>query len=168
MEQHNIENLESIIGNRNLATAIMRSISSALNCSYDHLIDKKTAEDVFKFSLEAAIRDINEHSRGRLFQRLIEFGPYDPKEPEVLKSDNTTKLSDPECGSCVEFIFSHMINRFKGELAELLALQPCINLIEQLIAKKKLPSNVYLHWGIQLKNDTIKLTLKRVIYGAIM
>ena len=70
MEQHHIENLESIIGNRNLAEAFMRSISSAINCSYVHLIDKKTAEKVFKHSLEAAIRDINEHPRGRLLQRL--------------------------------------------------------------------------------------------------
>jgi hypothetical protein len=80
-------------------------------------------QGVFEASLKAAIRDIEEHPRGKLFRRLIEHGPHHPDDPEALVSDGETILSDPECGEAVEFIFSHMVNRFKGELAELLALE---------------------------------------------
>jgi hypothetical protein len=64
-----------------------------------------------------------------------------------LISDGKTFLSDPECGSCVDFIYSHMINRFKGELAELLALDPCIKLIHELKQKGHISSLTHLYWG---------------------
>jgi len=77
---------------------------------------------------------------------LIEYGP--PVDgPEVLKSNGQTLLSDPECGSCVDFIYSHMVNRFKGELAELLALEPCIRLIDELKRKGRISSGSRLFWG---------------------
>ncbi len=40
-----------------------------------------------------------------------------------------------------------MVNRFKGELAELLALAPCITLVEQLRAQGNLPDDIQLYWG---------------------
>jgi hypothetical protein len=139
--------IASIIGSEPLASDIHKSVSSALKCPFVCLSGGKTVRDVFKQSLNAAIRDIEEHPRGKLFKRLIEYGPHDPGEPEILTSDNVTTLSDPECGSCVEFIYSHMVNRFKGELAELLALDPCITLIQQLHQNGRLPSDVRLFWG---------------------
>ena len=102
-----IEEIALIIGNRPLASAIYRSVASALGCPFVHLIGGKTEWDVFERSRDAAIRDIEEHPRGKLFRRLIEYGPHDPHDPETLVSDGETTLSDPECGSCVEFIFSH-------------------------------------------------------------
>ena len=141
------EKIASIIGNRLLASAIHRSVASALGCPFVHLVDGKTVQDVFKRSLDAAIRDIEEHPRGKLFRRLIEYGPRNRDEPEVLTSDDETTLSDHECGSCVEFIYSHMVNRFKGELAELLALEPCVTLVQRLQQKQHLPSGVHLYWG---------------------
>lgn len=78
---------------------------------------------------------------------MIEYGPHNPDEPEALISDGKTVLSDPECGSCVDFIYSHMINRFKGELSELLALAPCIALIQRLQKKGTLPLDIHLYWG---------------------
>ncbi len=106
---------------------------------------------VFKHSLNMAIRDIEKHPRGKLFRRLIEFGPHNPDDPEAIDSDGETILSDPECESCVEFIHSHMVNRFKGELAELLALSSCIRLIQQLQEQGRTSSNASLCWG-----DTIQ------------
>jgi hypothetical protein len=102
---------------------------------------------VFKQSLSAAIRDIEKHPRGKLFRRLVQYGPPKPDHPEVLASDGETTLSDPECGLCLDFIFSHMVNRFKGELAELLALEPCIHLLNRLQHDGRLPSGVHLYWG---------------------
>ena len=142
-----VEKIASIIGNRPLASAIHRSVASALGCPFVHLVDGKTIQDVFKRSLDAAIRDIEGHPRGKLFQRLIEYGPYGPDDPEVLNSDSESTLSDLECGSCVEFIHSHMVNGFKAELAELLALEPCVILIQRLQQEGHFPSGVHLYWG---------------------
>ncbi len=147
MDQASVERIASVIGNRPLAVAVSRSVHSGLTCSFVHLDGGDTVEDIFECSLRAAIRNIEDHPRGKLFRRLIEFGPHDPDEPEAPASDGTTVLSDPECGECVEFIFSHMVNRFKGELAEILAIQPCVALVQRLLAEGCLPSGIQLYWG---------------------
>lgn len=139
--------IASIIGNEPLASDICNSINSALSSSLVHLTGGKNVWDIFKYSLDAAIRDIEERPRGKLFRRLIEYGPLNPNDPKALVSDGETFLSDPECGECVEFIYSHMINRFKGELAELLAMHPCVTLIQKLQQEKRLPSDIHLYWG---------------------
>ena len=142
-----VEEITSIMHNRPLASAIYRSVASALGRPFVHLVPGNTVWDVFKISLDAAIRDIEEHPRGKLFRRLIEYGPHDPDDRETLVSDGESTLSDDECSSCVEFIYSHMVNRFKGELAELLALEPCIALVERLQQGGHLPSDIHLYWG---------------------
>ena len=48
---------------------------------------------------------------------------------------------------CVQFIFWHMVNRFKGELAELLAIEPCYNLVGQLEDEGVLPEGVHIYFG---------------------
>jgi hypothetical protein len=77
----------------------------------------------------------------------LEYGPPNPDDPEKPTSDGETVLSEPECGECVQFIFSHMVNRFKGELAELLAIQPVLELIEQLRVASKWSDTVHLYLG---------------------
>lgn len=157
------QKIASIIGNGPLASDIHRSVSSALICPFVSLVGGKTVWDVFEQSLKAAIRDIEQHPRGKLFRRLIEYGPHNPDVPETLISDNETTLSDPECGLCVEFIYSHMVNRFKGELAELLALNPCIKLIQQLRQKGHVSSGIRLFWGetIQERRKTTMVTTEK-------
>jgi hypothetical protein len=88
----------------------------------------------------------------------MEYGPHNPDEPEVLINNCDKTLSDPECGLCVEFIYSHMINKFKGDLAELLALEPCITLIQRLKQEQRLHSDVHLYMGetVQLRRRTRK------------
>jgi hypothetical protein len=142
-----IEKIDSIIHNQPLASAIHKSVASALSCPFIYIFDGNSVWDMFKRSLDAAIRDIEEHPRGKLFRRLIEYGPHHPDDPESLTSDSECTLSDPECGLCVQFIFSHMVNRFKGELAELLSLEPCLELVHQLQNEGVLPKGVNLYWG---------------------
>jgi hypothetical protein len=159
--------ISSVIGNQFLASAIHKSVSLALRTPFVHLVSGKTVWDIFKHSLDAAIRDIEKHPQGKLFRRLIEYGPYNPDDPEALVSDGKTTLSDMECGSCVEFIYSHMINRFKGELAELLAIEPCITLIRQLQRERYLPSNVHFYWGemIQERRRPIRAKKEKTLWG---
>src|SRR5215213_5272137 len=150
-----VDRMARIFGNRKLAEAIYQSIDVALKSSYVQLAGGKSVWDIFERSLKAAIREIENHPRGELFRRLIEFGPH-TDGPEVVESDNKTLLSDPECGSCVDFIYSHMVNRFKGELAELLALEPCINLIDELKQRGHISSGVRLFWGDLIQEKNIK------------
>lgn len=146
-DKKTIEKIASIIHNQPLASAIHKSVVSALSNPNIYLIDGNSVWDIFKRSLDAAIRDIEEYPRGKIFRRLIEYGPHHPDEPESLTSDSESTLSDPECGLCVQFIFSHMVNRFKGELAELLSLEPCLELVQHLQNKGLLPKDVDLYWG---------------------
>lgn len=154
-----VEDIFLITGNRPVASAIDRSVALALRCPFVHLNGGQTGWDVFKKSLDAAIRDIEEHPLGKLFRRLVEYGPLNPECPDMPISDGKTTLSDTECGLCVEFIYSHMVNRFKGELAELLSLEPCIKLIQRLQEEGHLPLNAELYWS-----DTIQ-ERRRIVKG---
>jgi len=142
-----IDKIAAIIHNQPLASAIHDAAASALRCPFIHIVDANNVWDVFNRSLDAAIRDIENHPRGKLFRRLIKYGPHHPDDPESLTSNSESTLSDPECGLCVQFIFSHMVNRFKGELAELLSIEPCLELIHKLINEALLPKGVNLYWG---------------------
>ena len=153
MGHSSINKIRSIIGNGLLAKDLHSSISTALKYPGISFSSGNTVWEVFSHSLNAAIRDIENHPQGKLFRRLIEFGPLSPGEPEKLLSDQETTLSDPECAECVEFIYSHMVNRFKGELAELLALQPCIDLIQHLQEGNHLPKYLNIFWGEDVKES---------------
>lgn len=142
-----IDRISDIIGNPYLASDIYDSISLALKTPHVVLGRFTNEIDVFNGSLNAAIRDIEKDPKGILFQRLLLYGPHNPDDPIAETSDGKTILSDPECGDCVEFIFSHMINRFQGELGELLALGSCIHLVEQLKQTGELPQEAILFWG---------------------
>lgn len=146
VERDGVTNIEEIIHHRSLARAIVQSIEMGLEQANVHL-SGKSAWEVFQHSLGAAIRDIEVHPRGKLFRRLLEYGPPNPDEPKLLASDGETVLSEPECGECVQFIFSHMVNRFKGDLAELLSIAPCIRLVEQLQQEGQFPANIGLYFG---------------------
>ena len=141
-----VDSIAGIIHNWPLAKAIDRSIRSGLDHGHVHLT-AGSAWDVFNASLKAAIREIESHPRGKLFRRLLEYGLPNPDDPQKLTSDGQTILSDPECGQCIQFIFSHMINRFKGEMAELLAIAPCLELIQLLQNKSILSATVETYFG---------------------
>ncbi len=147
MKQNSEERISSIIGNRYLASDIEKSISLALRSPFVHLVSGKTEWDIFNQSLNWAVRDIKKHPIGILFQRLIKYGPLNPDDPVTLVSDGNTTLSDPECGLCVDFIYSHMINRFKAELAELLSIAPCVSLVQLLQKEGQLPEDAHLYLG---------------------
>lgn len=142
-----IEKITSIIHNQSLASSLYKSLFSALRCPFVYIAGGNTVWAVFKQSLDAAIRNIEEHPRGKLFRRLIEYGSHHPDDPESLTSDNKSTLSDPECGMCVQFIFSHMVNRFKGELAELLSIEPCLELVNKHLKEGILPGSIKFYLG---------------------
>lgn len=145
--ESSVDKIAPILGRRPIAKAVCRSISAGLNTSGVHLVKGTSEWDIFDASLQGAIRDIEEHDRGILLKRLIEFGPHDPGKRRVVRSDGKTLLSDPECELAVNFIFYHMVNRFKGELAELLAIEPCLLLMQRMRNENRLSSSTQLYWG---------------------
>ncbi len=147
IKQETIENISSFIFNFPMAESLFQSIETGLRKQAVHFAGGNTVWAVFKQSLDAAIKNIEDDPRGILFKRLIRFGPPMDTAPQALTSDGKTILSDPEWGKCVEFIFSHMINRFKGELAELLGVQACLGLMGKLEEENRLPGNIHVYWG---------------------
>ena len=174
IKQETIENISSFIFNFPMAESLFQSIESGLRKQAVHFAGGDTVWDVFKHSLDAAIKDIEDDPRGVLFKRLIRYGPHTDTDSHALTGDSKTILSDPEWGKCVEFIFSYMINRFKGELAELLGIQPCLELVEKLKKENRLPGDVHVYWGdairqysrIKGKNDKNHPIWGRPVKGA--
>lgn len=145
-EKKVIAQIDAIIHNTPLSRGIVYAIDLGLQQPSVHLTGR-TVWQVFQNSLDAAIRDIETHPRGKLFRRLLEYGPPDPDMPEMPTSDGETVLSDPECNDCIKFIYSHMVNRFKGELAELLSIESCISLVEHLQQEGLLSAHIHIYFG---------------------
>ncbi len=151
-------NIADVIRNQGLASAVAQSIRKALRSTAVHICGGTSVRSVFNWSLNAAIRDIAEHPRGQLIQRLIRYGTPDPDDPELRVSDGQTILSDAECGLFVDFVHSFMISHFKGELAELLALDPCIRLTDRLRKQGLIPKDAHLYWGGQVQERSRRST----------
>jgi len=97
-----------------------------------------------------AIRDIEQHPRGELFQRFLTRGPYWAPGP-VPVEDRARCLPDDEVGEAIAFIYSFMVNTFQGRLAEMLALPSCITMVGGLVARGKLPPEARLYAGDSVK-----------------
>jgi hypothetical protein len=156
----------SLVQNRHLAKSLSESISIGLTHPKIRLLIQDSVKKIFDNSLNAAIRDIENHPHGQLFQRLIEYGPLNPDEDDLSAYKENTILSDEECASAVNFIFSFIINRFKGELAELLSIQPCFTLFEELKKKNRVSKNAFICFGDYIqeykksKKDTTHISAK--------
>lgn len=146
-----IDELTSITANESLAVDVYNSIDVAVDTPFVEIGIGMKVWNVFERSLNVAMRDIEKHPRGILFQRLVQYGADRSKQPGASQDNPKTVLSDEECGSCLEFIHSHIVTRFKGELAELLALTPCIRLLEQLFSNGLLAPATRLYWADEVQ-----------------
>jgi hypothetical protein len=101
---------------------------------------------IFRKTLAASIVDIETHPRGKLFQEFLLKGPYEDSG-EIPAEMVKQRLSDAETAKAIAFIFSHMVNCFKGAVTELLAAKPCAQLIKELQRNGTLPSKARLYIG---------------------
>jgi len=101
---------------------------------------------IFRESLAASIRDIESHPRGRLFQEFLLKGPYEDvgEIPTALVGQ---RLSDADSAAAITFIYSHMVNCFKGAVTELLAAKASLHLMRRLQQDRELPRNARLYVG---------------------
>lgn len=136
--------ISSILGRRPISQSLYQSIGSSLKSTRIHLPGGNSVREIFERSLKAAIRDINDHPRGELFRRFIEYGPEYPPDPST---NNGKSFSTDECRSMINFIYSFMVNRFKGDLAELFSIEPILDTIDEFIKKGSLPDDVQFFFG---------------------
>ncbi len=101
---------------------------------------------IFRTVLRASIREIETHERGRLFQRFLRFGPYEG-EGDIPPELSAQRLTDIDTAKSITFIYSFMVNSFKGALTELLAAGACQQVVERMCLSGTLPESSRLYVG---------------------
>jgi hypothetical protein len=110
---------------------------------------------IFRTALSNSIRNIESHPRGKLFQDFLAKGPYELSgaiPPDLIDK----RLSDQQTAEVIKFVYSFMINSFKGEVTELLAASACMHLLDDLKRSGRLPAGARLYIG-----DAVKVKRKR-------
>lgn len=88
-------------------------------------------DELFRNALKRAITAIESNERHELLLRFLRDGPHDSRE--IVPPDLAEKfLSDGEVATVIRFIFGSVINSFKGQLAELLAVRPVVRLAKEV------------------------------------
>lgn len=112
---------------------------------------------LFRGTVAAAIGKIQNDGRVSLFLRFLENGPYEGngRIPEKLREK---RLTDTESSTVVAFIYSHMVNCFKGALTEILALAPCLRILQEVKEENSSMSDARLYvgdavWAKQLNRE---------------
>lgn len=113
-----------------LARDVRGSIESGLAAGavFGH---EPNVEVIFRSEVAEAAHSISRGSRGALLRDFILKGPY-PGGGAIPATDRDRYLSDADVSRVVRYIHGSAINRFKGVLAELLAIRPLVDLASRL------------------------------------
>lgn len=141
--------LADTVGFELIGSGLGRDVESALQAALSGgavFANGHDALSIFRRALAAAIRNIDSHPRGRLFQEFLLKGPYeDAGEIPTALVDQC--LSDADSAASITFIYSHMVNCFKGAVTELLAAKACLHLLTRLQQAGELPRSTRLYVG---------------------
>lgn len=132
-----------------LGKSLGRDVRSAINAALKagaRFNGPARSSAIFRSAVDASIREIESHPRGVLFQRFLREGPFEGSGPIPLDLAGK-RLSDQETASAITFVYSHMVNCFKGNIAELLASRSCSGLVEQLQDQGRIPRLSRLYVG---------------------
>ena len=102
---------------------------------------------ILRQSVRAAIRRIQSDSkRYALFQRFLLDGPY--VDMGSIPDEMLSRcLSDAETAWAIRLIYYSLVNSFQGALGELLAIAPCVRLIDRLHDARILPKDINVFFG---------------------
>jgi hypothetical protein len=118
---------------------------------------------IFRDALNSSIMDIESDSRGILFQKFLLAGPYD-REGDIPQGSKEKFLSDADTLSVITFIYSFMVNCFKGAITELLAAGACVKWLDDLKRSGMLPKGATLYAGDAV--SVLRTKGKGVLKGA--
>jgi hypothetical protein len=141
--------LVDTVGFELLGSGLGKDVESALQAALSGgavFANGHDALSIFRQALAASIRNIESHPRGRLFQEFLLKGPYEDvgEIPAALVGQ---RLSDADSAAAITFIYSHMVNCFKGAVTEMLAAKACLHLLRRLQQDGELPRNARLYVG---------------------
>lgn len=105
---------------------------------------------VFRDALARSIREIEEtDKRVELLQRFLRDMSYEwaAEDRGNPPDDIATARLDADLGEVVKFLSGHMVSRFQGEIAELLAAAPSAAIVEKLQQAGRLPPDARLYAG---------------------
>ncbi len=141
--------LAHTVGFELIGSDLGKDVESALQAALEGGAVFQSGADplfIFRQVLAASIRKIESHPRGRLFQEFLLKGPCEDVG-EIPTELVGQRLSDDESASAIAFIYSYMVNSFKGAVAELLAAKACLHLLKRLQQNGELPANARLYVG---------------------
>ena len=126
-----------------LANDLLKSITIALEAK---AVFREGSEplEIFRDAVANAITNIDE--RASLLRRFLRHGPYE-REGDIPPELQGLRLTKQEVSKAITFIYSHAVNCFQGQLAELLAVGPFVQLTEELKASGRLPSHSRTYVG---------------------
>jgi hypothetical protein len=130
----NAVTLADMIGFELLGADLSKDVETGLKDALDSSTVFHEGNDplsIFRATVQASIREIETDERGRLFQRFLRDGPYE-REGDIPAELCNQRLTDDETASVITFIYSFMVNSFKGAVAELLAVKACLHVLKQL------------------------------------
>jgi hypothetical protein len=150
--------LAQTVGFDLLEARMARDVQAALRIALKENVvfrEGSTPQAIFRHAIAAAIGRIHEDGRAPLFLRFLKDGPYFDAG-KIPRKRQHEFLTDDETASVITFIYSHMVNCFKGALAEMLAAAPCLRILRELQAEKRLPREARLYvgdavWAVQAK-----------------
>src|ERR1035441_5631751 len=132
---------------RDIQDALARAIAKKVcfPCQADPLV-------IFQYSLRNSIKEI-ESEQGELLRRFLLDGPYERGGP-IPEAVAGQRLTDAETASAIAFVHGFMVNAFKGALAEMLALGPCVGIVEDLKQSGDIPADAQLYVGDAVLSST--------------
>jgi hypothetical protein len=109
---------------------------------------------IFRQGLRTSIYRIETDQRQfDLFRRFLLDGPYE-REGSIPSGLISQRLSDDETAAAIRFIYYRVINTFQGFIAELLAVGPCVRLIQDLQTKGCIPEEARIFVGDSIWSKT--------------
>lgn len=129
-----------------LARDVWTSLDRTRSCHGREEDPCPTPEQIFDAAMVNVIRGIEARQRFQILKRFIAHGSLLPSW-DTMSANSADPLDDEELAACVDFISGHMVQKFQGRLAELLASAPLSDLVRTLRDSGRLPQNVTLVFG---------------------
>jgi len=68
---------------------------------------------------------------------------------------NEPELNDAKVSQALQFIYSQLVSKFQGCLAEFLAIRLCVELVAELATSARLPQDAFIVWGSDLRERLV-------------